>query len=188
MAKLNLGVFGAIALLLAGGLPAHAAVITLAVSSTLTATPPGTCSPTCTLSGDIVINNSSGAANGGFVSADVTASGFGPSSLGPFGPYTSFISLGPLSNPVNEELQLGSSSGTALDLGFVTPSASSLVGYTGGPLIFANVILPPPLESIFNSSSGSLTETPLPATLPLFATGLGAFGLLGWRRKRKAQA
>jgi hypothetical protein len=30
--------------------------------------------------------------------------------------------------------------------------------------------------------------TPLPATLPLFASGLGAFGLLGWRRKRKAQA
>jgi len=27
---------------------------------------------------------------------------------------------------------------------------------------------------------------PLPATLPLFATGLGALGLLGWRRKRKA--
>ena len=33
-----------------------------------------------------------------------------------------------------------------------------------------------------------LAQTPLPATLPLFATGLGAFGLLGWRRKRKAQA
>ena len=30
--------------------------------------------------------------------------------------------------------------------------------------------------------------TPLPATLPLFASGLGAMGLLGWRRKRKAQA
>ena len=29
--------------------------------------------------------------------------------------------------------------------------------------------------------------TPLPAALPLFATGLGALGLLGWRRKRKAQ-
>jgi hypothetical protein len=26
---------------------------------------------------------------------------------------------------------------------------------------------------------------PLPAALPLFATGLGALGLLGWRRKRK---
>ena len=30
------------------------------------------------------------------------------------------------------------------------------------------------------------TATPLPAALPLFATGLGALGLLGWRRKRKA--
>ena len=30
--------------------------------------------------------------------------------------------------------------------------------------------------------------TPLPAALPLFASGLGAMGLLGWRRKRKAAA
>lgn len=30
--------------------------------------------------------------------------------------------------------------------------------------------------------------TPLPAALPLFATGLGALGLFGWRRKRKAYA
>ena len=30
--------------------------------------------------------------------------------------------------------------------------------------------------------------TPLPAALPLFATGLGGLGLLGWRRKRRAQA
>ncbi len=29
------------------------------------------------------------------------------------------------------------------------------------------------------------SETPVPAAFPLFATGLGAFGLLGWRRKRK---
>jgi hypothetical protein len=34
----------------------------------------------------------------------------------------------------------------------------------------------------------SATLTPLPAALPLFATGLGAVGLLGWRRKRKAAA
>jgi hypothetical protein len=32
----------------------------------------------------------------------------------------------------------------------------------------------------------TFTPTPLPATLPLFATGLGALGLLGWRRKREA--
>jgi hypothetical protein len=30
--------------------------------------------------------------------------------------------------------------------------------------------------------------TPLPAALPLFLTGLGALGLLGWRRKRKQAA
>ena len=35
---------------------------------------------------------------------------------------------------------------------------------------------------------GFLNETPLPAALPLFATGLGALGLLGWRRKRKQAA
>ena len=32
------------------------------------------------------------------------------------------------------------------------------------------------------------SPVPLPAALPLFATGLGGLGLLGWRRKRKAQA
>ena len=35
---------------------------------------------------------------------------------------------------------------------------------------------------------GFLNETPLPAALPLFASGLGALGLLGWRRKRKQAA
>jgi hypothetical protein len=34
----------------------------------------------------------------------------------------------------------------------------------------------------------TISQTPLPAALPLFATGLGAVGLLGWRRKRKAAA
>ncbi len=37
-------------------------------------------------------------------------------------------------------------------------------------------------------SPGIVNGTPLPAALPLFATGIGALGLLGWRRKRKAQA
>jgi hypothetical protein len=32
------------------------------------------------------------------------------------------------------------------------------------------------------------SATPLPAALPLFATGLGGLGLLSWRRKRKAVA
>jgi hypothetical protein len=34
----------------------------------------------------------------------------------------------------------------------------------------------------------NVAPTPLPAALPLFASGLSALGLFGWRRKRKAQA
>jgi hypothetical protein len=32
------------------------------------------------------------------------------------------------------------------------------------------------------------TSTPVPAALPLFATGFGLIGLLGWRRKWKGVA
>jgi hypothetical protein len=38
------------------------------------------------------------------------------------------------------------------------------------------------------TTSGTVTQTPIPATLPLFATGIGGLGLLGWRRRRKARA
>jgi hypothetical protein len=37
-----------------------------------------------------------------------------------------------------------------------------------------------------NTSTFSVTETPLPGSLSLLASSLGAMGLLGWRRKRKA--
>jgi hypothetical protein len=37
-------------------------------------------------------------------------------------------------------------------------------------------------------SAGSVSAAPLPATLPLFATGLGLFALFSWWRKRKAAA
>ena len=36
------------------------------------------------------------------------------------------------------------------------------------------------------SVEGSISATPIPAALPLFAGGLGALGLFGWRKKRKA--
>ena len=40
----------------------------------------------------------------------------------------------------------------------------------------------------FNDTVNVTDPVPLPAALPLFATGLGALALLGWRSKRKAQA
>ena len=43
------------------------------------------------------------------------------------------------------------------------------------------------INASFNNSTVP-PSVPLPAALPLFATGLGAMGLLGWRRKRKNAA
>jgi hypothetical protein len=43
-------------------------------------------------------------------------------------------------------------------------------------------------RDVFDSFAGTVTPTPLPAALPLFATGIGALGLFGWRRNRKNTA
>jgi hypothetical protein len=59
---------------------------------------------------------------------------------------------------------------------------------------YPNCALSPNLPTIelFSQTDGSwnreLSATPLPSAAPLFATGLGGLGLLGWRRKRKAAA
>ncbi len=48
-------------------------------------------------------------------------------------------------------------------------------------------ILPDGLQVVIISdpTPEGVAETPLPATLPLFATGIGALSLLGWRRKQR---
>lgn len=59
----------------------------------------------------------------------------------------------------------------------------SIATYTwdgGEPLTFSQISVSYQIDNP--------TATPLPAALPLFATGLGAFGVLGWRRKRRAAA
>jgi hypothetical protein len=51
-----------------------------------------------------------------------------------------------------------------------------------------NVEGPPTTAFLALDGTGvAAANTPLPAALPLFATGLGALGLLGWRRRRKAR-
>ena len=45
-----------------------------------------------------------------------------------------------------------------------------------------------PVPVLGGGGGNNVSSTPLPAALPLFATGLGALGLLGWRRKRKNAA
>ena len=44
------------------------------------------------------------------------------------------------------------------------------------------------VNALWDINEGSATVVPIPGALPLFVSALGAMGLLGWRRKRKAQA
>jgi len=81
----------------------------------------------------------------------------------------------------------GSSNACATPLTFTINTLVALATDTsGGAFFWADVIN--------NNRAGAPTglidfgQVPLPAALPLFATGLGALGLLGWRRKKKAAA
>jgi hypothetical protein len=75
-------------------------------------------------------------------------------------------------------------------VGYVNNSSLS------GTITFANATISglgiTPGDYVYSFPGDTITlefaATPLPATLPLFVTGLGVMGLLGWRRKRKAQA
>lgn len=70
----------------------------------------------------------------------------------------------------------------ALDLPLTLVVTSILFDALGNP--FA-----PLLTVDFTGDLALATNAvPLPATLPLFATGIGMMGLLGWRRKRKGVA
>jgi endo-1,4-beta-xylanase len=60
--------------------------------------------------------------------------------------------------------------------------------------LYAQLIGPTTAESFYlddvviDETSPPPASAPLPAGLPLFATGLGGLGLIGWRRKRRAVA
>jgi hypothetical protein len=96
--------------------------------------------------------------------------------------------IGSLASPLDVEQGISTHFVTlhspAGDEGFVAICAFSPC--TPGSDIVADVG-----SAVFNNPSqipGIWTETPLPAALPLFATGIGGLGLLGWRRKGKARA
>jgi hypothetical protein len=89
-------------------------------------------------------------------------------------------------------LDFGPLGQTGTDLFYISSGASA---YTSTLKVTANasgafVFKAGPGYPSGNTYDGSLvaTVTPIPAALPLFATGLSALVLLGWRRKRTARS
>jgi hypothetical protein len=70
------------------------------------------------------------------------------------------------------------------DLGGQTPTFTTTLSTNENADGSFQWVVPSPGTNVYDG----LSPVPLPAALPLFATGIGALGLLGWRRKRKAQA
>jgi hypothetical protein len=97
--------------------------------------------------------------------------------------------------------------GTFVDVSLNAAALAALTGGEGGLFAFGGNLLGVPdgqltQRTVFANSSvddvgapdGNTqlilttpsTATPLPGALPLFVSGLGTFGFLGWRRKKKA--
>ena len=79
-----------------------------------------------------------------------------------------------------------------VDINFLSDTADELVLFSAlaGGTSMTETGLYQPVSSLSDLSiqfRSDVSDTPLPAALPLFASGLGALGLLGWSRKRKAQ-
>jgi hypothetical protein len=160
-----------------GGSSARAAVITLDVSASLTPNFPARCSPSpCTIGGTIVINNGTGA----IISENVTTRGFSPS----VSPFTS--NEGVLNRFGDTLLKIDDSASNHLNLIFETPTAGSLVGYTGGPLLTDGTVMTNGSPFfIWGVNSGSLTAQSAVPEPSIWAMMIFGFCGLAFMAKRK---
>jgi hypothetical protein len=166
---------------------AHADIVTLQVSGTLSPLsppphepPPESCAATgCILGGEIVINNATGAV----ISADVTATGFSPGA----GPFTAPQPLHTAFGLTDLEIVTAPVFTSEAALIFSTPTAGSLVGYTGGSLSTNTGVRSQSGAFGWGLTSGSLTEiavtpVPEPSTWAMMLLGFAGLGYAGLRR------
>ena len=101
----------------------------------------------------------------------------------PFGAFTNVITC-PGCGPGASNANAGPLSFAVTDLDGI--SINDFIANAGGYFFSADVL--GPSGGTGNIASNGVSEAPLPAALPLFATGLGTMGLFGWWRKRKTRA
>jgi len=174
------------------GLIIHAQAATISFSGTLSGTvtdnPTGT--PPANLVGPVSFSGAASSTLGAFSeTSNSTVTLFGPS-------YTTLsLTNGTFTDTFGDGTLFGTLTATGTANGTTSTSVISLI-FTGGTGAFAgdtgtetsNETLTIATSADTGSFTGTLTTTPLPAALPLFAGGLGALGLFGWRRKRKNAA
>jgi len=159
--------------------------------------------PTDSITGSVTLSSALGASSSGVVAAVSFSFSVGNTTI-------STCSYSP-----SCEFSFATGSNGAIDYWFVSVT-NETSGTSNGPFIisenYESGITPPPgflsllyppyvsQDEVVGSGyyaynvvdpgtwSGPISATPLPAALSLFASGLGVLGLLGWRRKRKAQA
>ena len=94
------------------------------------------------------------------------------------------VSLGDTSVP-----NTGSSCGNDITACLNNPAISKgMFALAAGPHAINGTVIQSSIQGLPGGAFFDVTEVPAPAALPLFASGLGALGLLGWRRKRKSTA
>jgi hypothetical protein len=85
--------------------------------------------------------------------------------------------------------QVGATKNQSINFSFQDPDSLTYLDANGN-IVPDLVLYDPTLNGVIGLSGQDFlaAETPIPAALPLYASGLGVIGLLGRRRKRRAQA
>jgi hypothetical protein len=125
----------------------------------------------------------------GTASGNLTATAVGHTVFGPAG-YLEVTWANPLL------LNFGGGVGLQIDLGDLDTTKSCTGRGIYKECTYTTVLNNPTDQLVYGDVDGTFTyilpttslAAPLPAAFPLFASGLAALGLLGWRRKRKGAA
>lgn len=146
----------------------------------------------CALGGSIIINNSTNAVLAADVLVEASTDSVDYPQIFEFKQFSAPSAQGGLTR-VRLLLPVSRNVGLLLDLLLSTPTAGSLVGYTGGPLSTETMMSGP--SDVYSATlvSGSLTEgagasfVPEASTWAMTLLGFAGLGFVGYRQTRRAR-